>query len=67
LGYQGDRRFLLKRLRTISLSFYVDAPPEDALRLLSLHNQQMLLEKREDSNFKEQSHWVNKMGEDRVG
>jgi hypothetical protein len=33
----------------------------------SPYNQEKLLEKREDSNFKEQSHWVNKMGEDRVG
>jgi len=31
IGYPKDWRFLLKRVRVISLSFYVDASPKDAL------------------------------------
>jgi hypothetical protein len=50
-GYPRDRRFLLKRLRVISFSFYVDAPLQKMPLKTSPHNQQKLLKKWGNPDF----------------
>jgi hypothetical protein len=58
-GYQRDRRFLLKRLRGIFISFYVDALSIRCLLKTSQHNKRKLLGKWRDPDFADQAAWVN--------